>query len=120
MIADQVIEVIEVLAEKLGVAVENVYPMLLQQSNVFRATYHVGLWIGLISFAILVIAGILAIIGWGTDSEICFVVGMVCMILAGFVFMICGINALCDLTQYMTAIHNPEWWVIDYAMKLLK
>lgn len=116
---EQVTQVVEMVAEKLGVAVEKVYPMLVKQAGVFGATYEVNLWILGISAALLVASIIAIAVGFSCDCEGWGIAGATGMFIAGIIFVISGIIALCNLNSYLTAIHNTEWWAIEYVTKLL-
>ena len=56
MIANQITQVVDMVAQKLGVAAEAVYPMLLKQAEVSAASYRVILWILGISALVLIIS----------------------------------------------------------------
>lgn len=116
---EQVTQVVEMVAEKLGVAAEKVYPMLVNQAGVFGATYEVTLWILGISVALLVASIIAIAVGFSRDFDGLGVAGIIGIFIAGIIFIISGIVALCDLSSYLTALHNPEWWAIEYVTKLL-
>ena len=118
MITEQIMATIDAIAERLGVAAEAVYPILIKQAGVFAATYHVTLWILGVS-AVLLIAGFaLGYIGclndWGSMP---IWVGVI--VVSGLVLVAAGMIALIDLNQYLTSVHNPDMWVVEYVAKLL-
>lgn len=118
MITEQIMATIDAIADRLGVAAEAVYPMLIKQAGVFAATYHVTLWILGVS-AVLLIAGlVLTCIGCenGWDSVPLWV-GV--LVVSGLALMATGMGALIDLNQYLTCVHNPDMWVVEYVAKLL-
>jgi hypothetical protein len=120
-IANEVINVIEVLAEKLGIAVEKVYPYLVDQADVFCSTYRITLWVAGIA-ALLAIVGLICII----ISDHCFtsdsfdIVSFGLFVVAGIVMFFALLVAAIYCHEYFTALHNPEWWAIEYVTKLLK
>ena len=118
MITEQITQVIDMIAEKLDIAAEAVYPMLIKQAGVFAATYHVTLWILGVS-AVLLIAGIaLGYIGCENNwDSVPLWVGVITV--SGLALMAAGLVALIDLNQYLTSVHNPDMWVVEYVVKLL-
>ena len=118
MITEQIMATIDAIAERLGVAAEAVYPMLIKQAGVFAATYHVTLWILCVSAVLLIVGLVLTCIGcekcW--DSIPVWVGVIVVSVIA---LMAAGITALIDLNQYLTSVHNPDMWVVEYVAKLL-
>ena len=118
MITEQIMATIDAIAERLGVAAEAVYPMLIKQAGVFAATYHVTLWILGVS-AVLLIAGFVltyigCVKGWDSLPLWCGVI-----IVSGIALLAAGIAALIDLNQYLTSVHNPDMWVVEYVARLL-
>jgi uncharacterized membrane protein YobD (UPF0266 family) len=123
MIAEQVIMVIEEIAKQFGVALDKVYPMLTAQATVFCSTYHVTLWAVGISCALLIVGiiGLIISMNWySTASDTLTVVSSACIVVFGVAFLVSGSIALCNLTQYYTALHNPDWWAVEYVLKLIK
>ena len=118
MITEQIMATINAIAERLGVAAEAVYPMLIKQAGVFAATYHVTLWILGVSAVLLIAGFVLGNIGckngWDSVPLWCGVI-----IVSGLVMGLAGITALIDLNQYLTSVHNPDMWVVEYVAKLL-
>ena len=119
MVAEQVIQVIEAIAQQLGVAVEKVYPMLLGQTKVVISSYHVTIGVAVVAFVLLIIGAIGFIIADDAYSEVGTVLSIVCIIVGGITFMISGIDLMFEFRDYLTAIHNPDWWAIEYVTKLL-
>lgn len=117
---ESVTQAIDLIASKLGVAAEKVYPMLLGQAEVFKSTYHLTIGIMVASVVLLIIGIMLLVISDSTDSEWCEMIGGFMSIIAGIAFMISGFITLCDYSTYMTAVHNPDWYAIETALKLLK
>ena len=120
-IANEVINVIEVLAEKLGIAVEKVYPYLVAQADVFCSTYRITLWVAGIA-ALLTIVGLICVIisNCNFTTEAFEVASIGLFAVAGVVMFFALLVAAMDCHEYFTALHNPEWWAIEYVIKLLK
>ncbi len=122
MKADQVNEVIETVAEKLGIAIEQIYPELSKQATVYCNVYTVVLWIfGISCIALLVsLIGISIFTDRYSDVATGFLIGSIAVaILSGITFLISGIWALGSLASYQTALNNPEWWVIEYVLNMI-
>lgn len=118
MVADQIIQVIDMIAQKLGVAVEAVYPMLLKQADVFGAAYHATLWV-LGGSMILFIASIIwACVAFSKGSDTLPVAAAWALIF-GMIALITGLIAGIDLKEYLTSVYNPDMWVIEYITRLL-
>ena len=117
---EQIMNVINEIALKLGVAAEKVFPMLLKQADVFKATYQVGLWVLGISAAVVVVCFVLTLIIMDKLSDDAGALLMTVSIIAAIVCFGAAIVAVSDLHSYMGAVHNPEWWAIEYVTKLLK
>lgn len=121
MVAEQINQIVDMVAEKLGVAVEAVYPMLIKQAEVFCGTYHVSLWVAGIAFVMMLVCCVLFIIAdnnrWNEVFEVIAVVGL---FVFGIVLIISALYCGFEFTDYMTALHNPEWWAIEYVTKLVK
>lgn len=118
--SEQIMNVINEIALKLGVAAEKVYPMLIKQADVFAATYRVTLWILFIAIAV----GIMAYVGMSiADSRLkenMSVIMALIFCVACIVALISGINVAWDINEYITSVHNAEWWAIEYVIDLLK
>ena len=54
------------------------------------------------------------------DNEVCEICGLVFGFVAGCVMLLAGIVALIDLETYLTALHNPDMWCIEYVAGMLK
>ena len=119
MVADQIMQVVNDIAQKLGVAAEKVYPMLLKQAEVFCSTYSVTLWVTGIAFALLIALIVPAIIAENNGIEILFFISCFGIVVCIITFIITGIIALCDLSDYLTALHNPDLWAIEYVARLV-
>ena len=117
---EQIMNVINEIALKLGVAAEKVFPMLLKQADVFKATYQVGLWVLGISAAVAVVCFVLSLIIMAKSSSGAGPLLMIVVIIAAIVCFFAAIVAVADLQSYMGAVHNPEWWAIEYVTNLLK
>lgn len=118
MITEQIMATIDAIADRLGVAAEAVYPMLIKQAGVFSATYHVTLWILGVSAVLLIAGFVLTYIGckkrW---DSLPMWVGV--FVVSGLALLAAGMVALTDLNQYLTSVHNPDMWVVEYVTNLL-
>lgn len=118
MISEQIIATIDAIAERLGVAAEAVYPMLLKQADVFGAAYHVTLWILGISALLLIASAIWMGVALNNDSDTVLFAVVVFMII-GTVVLVAALIAGIDLQEYLTSVYNPDMWVVEYVAKLL-
>lgn len=119
MISEQIMAIIDTIAQKLGVAAEAVYPMLLKQAEVFEATYHVTLWILCVSAILFVASLIWTAIALVQDSDtLPFAVALI--LIFGVIVLIMGLIAGIDLKEYFTAIYNPDMWAVEYVARLLQ
>lgn len=98
---EQIMNVINEIALKLGVAAEKVFPMLLKQADVFKATYQVGLWVLGISAAVAVVFFVLALIIMDKSSSDVGPLLMIAVIIAAIVCFGAAIVAVTDLQSYM-------------------
>lgn len=119
MVAEQINQIVDMIARKLGVATEAVYPMLLKQADVFCSIYSVTLWITGIAFALLIAFIITVFIADDKYIEPLFYVSVAGIVVCVLIFITAGVIALRDFTEYFTALHNPDWWAIEYVAKLL-
>lgn len=118
MITEQIMATIDAIAERLGVAAEAVYPMLVKQAGVFAATYHVTLWILGVSAVLLIAGFVLTYIGCMNGwASVPMWVGVATV--GGLALVAAGMVALVDLNQYLTSVHNPDMWVVEYVANLL-
>ena len=118
MISEQIMATIDMIAERLGVSAEAVYPMLLKQADVFGAAYHVTLWILGVSALLLVASAIWMGIAFCKASDtIPFAV--VAVMFVGIIVLIAALIAGIDLKEYLTSVYNPDMWVVEYVAKLL-
>jgi hypothetical protein len=120
MVADQITQIIDVIAEKLGVAVEMVYPMLMKQAQVECGQYQVILWITGIAALLFVLSLIGLLIANNYCNDTLDLLLVSCAIVTGLVVIIVGLIAAIELSNYLTALHNPDWWAVEYVLKLIK
>lgn len=118
MISEQIMATIDLIAERLGVAAEAVYPMLLKQADVFGATYRVTLWILGISVLLLIVGAIWIEVTFHNRSDV-FPLAIVVFMIIGIIVLVAGIVAGIDLKEYLTSVYNPDMWVVEYVAKLL-
>ena len=120
MITEQITQVIDAIAKRLGVAAEAVYPMLLKQAEVNAEVYRVSLWVLGVSALVCVISLILALIASNAyDAEGFMIFFIALCFISGIVMLIAGLSAVFDMKDYITCIHNPDMWVVEYVAKLL-
>ena len=121
MVAEQINQVIDMVAEKLGVAVDAVYPMLINQAKVFCGTYHITLWIIGIAIPMMLVFSILYYKAnhprWNESMENIAVAGLRVF---GLVLFVAAMIAAMDCKDYLTALYNPEWWAVEYVTRLIK
>lgn len=118
MISEQIMATIDAIAERLGVAAEAVYPMLLKQADVFGAAYHVTLWILGVSMFLLIASAIWMGIAFHNDSD-SMPFTVVAFMIVGIIVLIAALIAGIDLKEYLTSVYNPDMWVVEYVAKLL-
>ena len=119
MTADQVMKVINDIAQKLGVAAEKVCPMLVKQAEVFCSTYRVTLWITGIMFALLIAFFAMLAIAYNKDIASLYFISVFGIIVCVIVLICSCCVATCQVNDYFTALQNPDWWAIEYVTKLL-
>lgn len=117
-VSSQIIEVLEHLGNKFGIAIdwtaENVLPYLEQLAGKYInweiATSKMYIWIG----AIIVVFGIVAIL----LDVMCDWDGMGC-IFGAFIIIIGGIVIVCQVIDVLTCQHFPEKMVVEYVQQLI-
>lgn len=122
MVADQVMQIINEIALKLGVAAETVYPMLVKQADVFCSTYRIGMWIFGISAIFAVALGVVSAYRYVVVHVYADRVSAVCMVFAvilGIIALIAGFILLLFISEYVTAMYNPDMWAIQYVLNLM-
>lgn len=121
MIVNQITQVVDTVASKLGVAAEAVYPMLIKQAEVNAEVYRVTLWVlgvsALVCFISLIIASI-ASNAYDAEGFIIFFIAL--CIISGIVMLIAGLTAAIDMKDYISCIHNPDMWVVEYVLNAMK
>ena len=120
MIADQVIQIIEHLAEQFGIAVDKVYPMLVAQSKVFCSTYRVSIWVALASAVLLVVGIIAYVVADKNYSDCACALSVGLIVISAITLVVAVIISLCYLNSYFTALYNPDLWAIEYVTTLIK
>lgn len=122
MVADQVMQIINEIALKLGVAAEMVYPMLVKQADVFCGTYRIEMWIFGIAAIFAVALGVVCAVRYVVVHAYDDRVNEVCTVFAvifGVIAFIAGFILLLDISEYVTAMHNPDMWAIQHVLKLM-
>lgn len=121
MISEQIMATIDALAERLGVAAETVYPMLLKQAEVSVASYRVILWILGISALVLIISIIGAALNCNScNNEGIMIICIALIFISGAAVLVTGIIASAELQGYFTATINPDAWVVEYVLNAMK
>lgn len=118
MISEQIMEIVDEIAERLGVAAEAVYPMLIKQADVFGAAYHVTLWILGVSMFLFIASAIWMGVAFNNDSDSLPFAAIV-LIVTAIVVLVAALIAGIDLKEYLTSVYNPDMWVVEYVAKLL-
>jgi uncharacterized membrane protein (DUF485 family) len=118
MISEQIMATIDAIAERLGVAAETVYPMLLKQAEVFGAAYHVTLWILGVSMFLLIASAIWMGVAFHNDTDT-LPLTIAAFMIIGIVVLVAALIAGIDLKEYLTSVYNPDMWVVEYVAKLL-
>ena len=118
-ISEQVMSVINQIAEKLGVVAEKVYPLLVKQAQ-YHATMDI-VWI--IVLSILLVASIIASI-WLMKKvwEDCEDIGLTFLVALIPIMVICGIAAslTCCITELIQINVNPEYFIFQMVSNLIK
>jgi len=114
MVSEQIMQVVNEIALKLGVAAEKVYPMLIKQAEAKVMLYHTTLWITGIALVLFVVA-ICLFFAEKTEA-----LGFGMMIVLGIILVIAGLEAAFELQDFITAKVNPEWYAIEYVLDLIK
>ena len=119
MISEQIMAIIDTIAQKLGVAAEAVYPMLLKQAEVFAVSYHVTLWVLVLS-ALLTIATVILYFVSRKNKWDCTPAWEHMVVLCVIVTMGAAVIAMIDASEYITAMYNPDAWAVKYILNLIR
>lgn len=120
-ISEQIMNVINQIAEKLGVAAEKLYPILRRQATIEGLTniFCLIAFIPMIYFMI----NIFKRINKDTDEDKLFpAVSIVLLILMSVAVVIITIEFagnLIDIKNTITALFNPDWYIINNILKKL-
>lgn len=114
---DKIINVINVLSEKLGVATNYIYPLLIKQARIDAIT---GIFYNLLSIIMLVVAFIMfkSLIKFENErnAETNSAIGATAILLA-----IIGIIVLIfNFQSTLNALFNPEWYAINNILQQIK
>lgn len=125
--ADKLSEAIQVMADKLGVAAEKLYPVLIKQAHIDARFAFLWAAIGL---AMLIFIGIMiyqfyfkVIDGGGykttrsSDWDSGHIAFWMSAVIGAFVGLI---MFACNLRTFGTAFYNPEWHAIKMILDLVK
>lgn len=121
---EQVDQIVQMVADKLGVVVDEVYPILLKQADVTIHMYHISIWVFAIALILTLIA--VACCVWAdvnfcskySDSILATSIGVI--IVCGTIAVIGGIVLAVDFTNYVTALYNPDMYVINAVTEMLQ
>ena len=121
---EQVDQIVQMVADKLGVVADEVYPILLKQADVTIHMYQIGIWITGFTFVLFIIAVACCI--WACNN-VCAMyseeIGMTSVIVAcisGLITFIGGLVLLCEGGDYFTALYNPDMYVIKLVTNMLQ
>lgn len=106
-VSDQIINVINQIADKLGVAVEKVYPILRKQAIVEGCT-NVFWIVVIIAGCLIIISKLIKNIKKTNDEDKQFWSGVVVLIT-----IIAGILFMPSIKDTITAFVNPDWYVFN-------
>lgn len=112
-IADQIMSIINQMAEKLGVAAEKVYPVLIKQAYVEGVKDIIWIFFGICLTSIGVYFAGNAIRNKSNSDQEIVIFTNICLIIIGLVFTIITIN------DAITAFVNPDWYVFNTLLKQL-
>ena len=130
-ISTQISQVIDVLAEKLCVAAEYVYPLLVRQSYVdgFIALLQIVLYV---MFLYGLYQGIVYLF-FGKNGESKFqewtddyiwepqaVISLIFLIFCGIIFIVSTLSMFHIINVAVTALSNPEWYALQKILLLLE
>lgn len=115
--SEQLMSVINQIAEKLGVAAEKVYPILRKQAMIDGILSLLGILTSVVTFFLIYKAveycyfkkdknGNAISYRWDLTH---FVFGTICVLL--FIFSVVSITI--DIRDVMTAFMNPDWYIIN-------
>lgn len=113
---EQVVGLLEKLAEQLGTTVEYLWPVLVQQQKMR------GIIEAVVILLALVVTGIIARIqykkvkadGWNSDPLIC--AAAISFVVFSAVLLYCFVSA----NNVITHITNPEYWALRDLLRMLK
>ena len=113
-LSNEVLAKLDILAQKIGVTIEQIWPWLVRQQYVEAIYYSVLAILGIIVSSIILITTIKY---WekifANDCEVGCVVGNVLFIGFTFVFVIIATSAI-------PKIFNPEYWALKDLMGMIK
>jgi len=98
------------LAEQVGVTMDRLYPMYLQQADVQAQTYRTGFWV---TIAACVLGIALIILGCAIDAEVLRMVGAAVAIIAALILMF---GLMASLGDYYMASRNPDLWATRHLV----
>lgn len=118
-VSEQIMSVINQMAEKLGVAAEKIYPILKRQAILDGYLYLAIFIIGILGLAI--VTKQIRRIYEKQDSIDCSILTfyMVLLIVLGIIFAIFVIINLLTLKDTCTALFNPDWYIFNNILKQL-
>lgn len=121
-IGDQINSVVNNLAEKLGVAVDKVYPTLIKQSYI-DGIFGIFITIVMIIALILSIKGLIKNVpNMSKEKETTNqfdIKAIVCAIIC-FISVIGSMICFFSFKDYYTALFNPDWYALNMILDKLK
>lgn len=121
---EQVDQIVQMVADKLGVVVDEVYPILLKQADVTIHMYQIGIWVFAIALLLTLFAVICCV--WADAnfaskySESVLTIAVCVIVVCGMIAVIGGIVLAIELTDYITALYNPDMYVINAVTEMLQ
>ena len=141
MSTNDVIQIINVLSEKLGTTAENLYAVLIEQAKVYAVK---GILLALLSVAIVCTAAVFtwqiffkpryeingysekekvsafAYFNQDIDSDGKIVILVILEAILLILAVIFTIVFFCIVSSLLNALINPDFWALDYILKALK
>lgn len=121
---EQVDQIVQMVADKLGVVVDEVYPILLKQADVMIHTYQIGIWVVGVAFVLGMIA--IASLVWANENFCNKYAGSIFGLAVGVLIICCmialigGIVLAVACPNYVTALYNPDMYVINLVTEMLQ
>lgn len=116
-LANELGKAIEIIAEKMGVAVEKVYPLLAGQVQVEVIT-NIIIILLLITATITLLMLIIKGFKKDWDEELIYLGLVLPCVIIGIITILA---TLTSIREILTGLYNPDWYIIKYMlMPLIK